>query len=1279
MPYPEPERYIPIQLRLLASHPSLLEGLDTWLQLGLISDREVQILCQRYLVSDLPPPQIAASTSSSPPIKAAVAPQPAIEEQMAAARAELLTQSMSPRSATPKKSPHPRIPRSQGWVSQFLQNLINEVSVIWLLCLGVFLVVASSAVMAANQWNNLTPAGQYGILLTYTIAFVGASFWTATKPQLQITARMLQVASLLLIPVNFWMMDGFQLLHSTDGVAVAVIAALLLSGAVIFLMPQRQHTRWIAANVLGLSWLHWGWGWQGVPVIATYIGCVGTAVILLGQRQTEPPQGQTTAWWSRISAADIVLPFAVMLLLFRACVVAAVPLEQLGLAFGLCGWLLCRQTRFQPSQRIWALCGLGLLLVGWMVSVPAEVPWQALLVSGLGLWLLGDRLQRHHQPVDLIGIFVVGLGSLSTLARLSPPALREAYVATWTHWVGPQGMPDALWGLGLFPYLWGFLGLTFYLRRAQQPQLVRVAYILSGILGVCVVGVSLLNPGVRSLSLWLALITLTITLRQHGIRQIGVYVTHLLGLAAVFSTLNNFAPHLSLDQWGMALLSVMVVEWIALLLLQNPFWNESAWYLGLALAGCGYLLLAGSIGLTPATYRSVALVIPTALTALLFFPQFRWVQAGTGLGIVSIIAVQFLTFDSAVPRLVGLALGLVLMALNTARSPYLFTAALSVGFGLTFGYAIGWEVLPKEFYAWLSLSVGLLWSTIILRHGFSFQRWGVSLPFQRALDSWAIALTTWTTLPLTLISLFVTKESTFWITPQIWLYPLCSALITVALIYRYWQAPAQRWLVAIAWATEVLLLCGLKYYWQLPFHSVAITTLALGFLSVLLGEAWVRRTGQTYRWSYNLIPLGYGSLGWLLGHTSWTATTGLFTVALAMIGLGVGRRLPALQPITILGILGLSLGSFELVLYPLLRARGGQAGDGLVILGALALGLAVVYHLGDRWGAQVLNLPPKTLTILGHIHWGGATLLALLALPELSKTGELLWGGELLLLGGYALWQGRQQSPWIYAGLIQVLMALGQTLYTHLPSGQVLPGAGAIASIIALVIYSLPWQRWGWVKEPFTQVAIALPLIVGLISVFQINTSSLLLIGGFYGWIAFVTQFTRFSYVGLPAVNWAALKLLGELHLTSSIWSVGLVGLSLLFIAQIDPELQPANRREIRHLLRCFAVGLVSVTALYESDTQLWSGVLTVGLGLGLVLLGLLLRVRAFLYIGTLTFVFKVLRLIWLFVAHESQTLWILAFIPGVLIIWIAMTFEARRSQVTALLQYWVTTLEEWQ
>ncbi|WP_404784694.1 hypothetical protein [Altericista sp. CCNU0014] len=1268
MTYPEPERYIPVQLRLLASHPALLEGLDNWLNLGLISDREVQVLCQRYLTCVLSERKTAPSTPASRPAIADAATTPAaIAERQVAI-------------AAPQASAPPPIPKSQGWVSQFLQSLINEVSVIWLLCLGVFLVVASSAVLAANQWNNLSPAGQYGILLTYTLAFAGSSVWTATKPQLQITARMLQVASLLLIPVNFWMMDGFRLLHDPGGIAVAAIAAVVLSAAVLLLMPRRLHPRWIAANVLGLSWLHWGWGWEAVPVVATYIGCVGTAAVLLGQQRAEPTEDSQTAGWSRISAANIALPFAVLLLLFRAFAIAKVPLAQLGLAFGLCGWLLCRQTRFQPSQRIWASIGLGLLAIGWLVCVGAAVPWQALLVCGLGLWLLGDRLLLHRNPGDLIGIFVVGLLGLHSLVGLNPLVLREAFVAVCTKWVGPQGLPAALWGVGLFPYLWGFLRLAAALRRARQPHLVRVAYGLSWVLGVCLVGLSALNPTLRSLSLWLALLTLGATVRRQPVREVLVYVNHLLGVAAVFSTLDNIAPQLAMYQWGTAAVAGAILEWIALLALaRQPLWQRSAWFVGLGLAGLGYVLAIVSVEPAPGLWGSAALAIPTALTALTFFPQFGWPRQAIGLGAISTIAVQLLTFETLVPRLVGLALGIVLTAIHTARMPNPLFAALSVGFGLTFGYAVGWEVLPHTFQNWMLLSVGLLWSAIALRHGLSYGRWSFSLPFQLALDGWAIALTVWISFPLAALSLWVTPGSSLWIAPQLWAYPLSGGLMTAASIYRYAQAPAQGWWVGIAWTAEVLLLSVLKYYLQLPFYSVAIATLALGLLSVLLGEFWVRRAGQSYRWSWNLIPLGYGVVGWLLGHTAWTAETGFYTLALAAIGLGVGRRQPPLLPVTILGVLGVSLGAFELVLYPLLQARGGQPGDGLVVLSAVALGLALVYRVSHRWGERLLNLPPGGLAILAHVHWGVGTFLATIALPELSGMGERLWGAELLLLGGYALWQGRQQPIWIYAGLVQVLMALGQTLYDCLPSAQVLPWAGAIASAVALGIYSLPWQRWGWAQPPFTRVAIALPAAVALTSAFQINTSSLLSIGGFYGWIAFATQIARLSYLGLPAANWAALKLLGELHLTSPVWTVGLVGLSLLFVAQIDPAFQATSRRDVRHLLRCFAVGLVSVTALYESDVYFWSGVLTIGFSLGLVLLGLVLRVRAFLYVGTLTFVFKVLRLIWLFVARESQTLWILAFIPGLLIIWIAMTFEARRSQVTALLQYWVTALEEWQ
>ncbi len=36
------------------NHPQILEGLDIWLRLGLISDDEVRQLCEKYLSTPLP-------------------------------------------------------------------------------------------------------------------------------------------------------------------------------------------------------------------------------------------------------------------------------------------------------------------------------------------------------------------------------------------------------------------------------------------------------------------------------------------------------------------------------------------------------------------------------------------------------------------------------------------------------------------------------------------------------------------------------------------------------------------------------------------------------------------------------------------------------------------------------------------------------------------------------------------------------------------------------------------------------------------------------------------------------------------------------------------------------------------------------------------------------------------------------------------------------------------------------------------------------------------------
>jgi hypothetical protein len=1269
---PRPGRYISIQVQLAADHPGLLEGLDEWLKLGLIAEREVRDLCQRQLSCAISVPEVSLTLEAAvaTPVSEAVVPQ------------------LVHPTSTEFSQPAPIAAPKPSWVNQFLTRLINEVSVIWLLCLGVFLVVVSSAVLAASQWQQVSAAGQYSILLAYTIAFIVAGFWLGQRPQLQLTAEMLKITSLLIIPVNFWMMDGFKLLYSPTGIGLALIAAIGLSGAILALLPKTDATLAQRLAVVGLSWLHWGWGWPGVPLWATYAGCIGTSLVLLNPQQRSPAiapaAGQTTAGTRRIQSIHIVLPFGVLLLLFRAGVMAAVPIAQLGLAIGLCGWLLSWLARDRPTSALWHWLGGGLLLCGGLASVNAEPPWQALLVSGLGLWLIGYYFRRDRQPLALVGLVGVALIAGTLVVRMVPSEVRGAMLSAIVGMVGSQGMPEALYGLNLYPYLLGMGGVVSWLQRQERPSppnLAWTAYSLTGLLGAGAIGFSIANPVLRSLLLWLMWFPSAWALRRSG-QPIAIYGIHLLGLAAVCSTLDNVAPYLTVQQWGIAALVGMTLEWLALLLLARfSTWQQSTWYVGMGWATLGYLLLLTATGLGERGAGGTALAIPIMLGVLPFFTQFRWPEQALGLSIASMIAVQVLTFETVEVRLAGLALSALLMLLNTVRRPNVLIAALSVGFGLTFGYATSWEVLSRQdFHPWVMLSAVSIASLFGLRHLVNLRDWPIRAPVQFALDGWASLLTFWVSLPLLLYCLWVTEDFTQGRLPQLWMYPAASFLMLTALLYRYWQAPAPGWLLGIAGLVEVSLVCTLKYALGQSLQTVAIATLALGLAIVLGSEVWVRRTGQPYHWSGHIIPLGYGLFGWLLGHTDWSASTGLYTLALAGIALGVGRRRPALLPVTILGLLAISAGAFELLLYPLLQAEVGQPGEGCVALAGLALALALTYRVLERWGPRILNLPPHALSILGDFHWGLGTLFLLFALPlGLSATSERVWSAELLLLGGYALFQGRRQSAWTYAGLVELYAAVGHILYTTVPGATLLPWASAITSTLSLVLYSLPWARWGWSKQPFLQVGLVVPAVVTLLTADRVNISSLLLSGSFYGWMAFFAQTPRLGYIALFFANGAALKLLDVLQLTGRIWVASLIGLSLLFIVQMEPALRSPSRRNIRHLLRCFAAGLIAVTVLYESDTYFWPGLLAIVLSLGLIGLGLFLRVRAFLYVGTLAFLARVLRMIWLFVTEESLVLWALGIALGLLLIWIAATFEARRSQMTTLLQYWVTALEEWQ
>ncbi|NEP15306.1 MAG: hypothetical protein F6J97_00120 [Leptolyngbya sp. SIO4C1] len=308
----------------------LLAGLDSWVRLGLLSESQIR--------------ELAATLSEPVP---AVQPAAPMTDFVSTTPADEAAEDSSEDLFEPVRA-------AFSWLS--LRSLLDEISVIWLLFLGVFLVVVSSGVLAASQWQSFSPVGQYAILFTYTLAFWGASVWAQRQAHLQATSRMLALTALLLIPVNFWMIDALSVLSSLLGLGLGGLAAIVLTGLPFKLLTHRSNT----LNLVGLSWLHWGWGWLSWPLIATYLGTVGTAANLTYQdRYQDQRSGSAEVAAPSSSPAlsfdGLTVALAVLILLVRSLLIVQVPPHQLGLAAGLCGWLLVWLTRHQPAQAVWGL------------------------------------------------------------------------------------------------------------------------------------------------------------------------------------------------------------------------------------------------------------------------------------------------------------------------------------------------------------------------------------------------------------------------------------------------------------------------------------------------------------------------------------------------------------------------------------------------------------------------------------------------------------------------------------------------------------------------------------------------------------------------------------------------------------------------------------------------------------------------------------------------------------------------------------------------------------
>ncbi|MBD0307139.1 MAG: hypothetical protein ICV80_03050, partial [Microcoleus sp. T1-bin1] len=564
-----------IELSVLASHPELLTGLEAWLRLGLLSPAEVEQLCRQYLVCPLRDPAVDISEIDGPraPMNEPKVPVLSTPQALPSSRESV---------ATPTKTT-----QTPNFIAQILHSLMAEISVVWLLFLGVFMVVVSSGVLAASQWERFPAAGQYGVLLAYTLTFWAISTWANRQQNLHLTAQTLQEVTLLLVPINFWAMDTFGLWRYPWDWAVAIAAALILTWITAPIIKDQYQsfsgkniTRSIALNHLGLSYLHWGWASAGFSLAAVYLGTVGTAAATVYQVQQQRLQSITRAGNTETFAAAFsssrdfltykkaaLVAYSLGILLGRAIFVKDVNIAEIGLALGICGVLLAwpdwqhplasgtieNNISDQPNPSKffnWQLAGMGLVGLGYLVCF-RDIPLQAIAVSGLAVWFFYNRLVRFWQEFDLLMLEAVGLQTIWLFWRVLPLGIKTQLVAFLTQLTNSQQTPWAFWGVLLLPYLILMVSVAQWLYRKRKFQLARFGENLALGLGIVLTVISLVNPFWRSLNLFVSTLTLgwitwkyvrvensrrlarqASAVEQQGNPAILVPLTHIIGLCA---------------------------------------------------------------------------------------------------------------------------------------------------------------------------------------------------------------------------------------------------------------------------------------------------------------------------------------------------------------------------------------------------------------------------------------------------------------------------------------------------------------------------------------------------------------------------------------------------------------------------------------------------------------------------------------------------------------------------------------------------------------------------
>ncbi|MDI9635880.1 DUF2157 domain-containing protein [Oscillatoria amoena NRMC-F 0135] len=1422
---------IKIEIATQADRPEILTGLEAWLQLGLIDDFQVRRLCRQHFTCPLPevvtPPQPLEVVSPPPRSRPSKPVKPTV-------------------ATAPKPS----------FLAQMVQSLMAELSVRWLLFLGVFLVVVSSGVLAASQWERFPAVGQYGVLWGYTIVFWLISLWADRQANLRLTAQTLRLATLLLIPVNFWAVDTFGLWQSPwNWGAIAIASASLVGISLQLLSP-------IPFGHLGLSLLHWGWAIPQWPGVAVYLGVGGTALGSFLPRRETPVDGDRNASGRLPIKKAFLVIYALLILLGRAVFVAQWDIRYLGLAIALCGFLLIRVERQPPAERPlphlgiwnWEAVGGVFIFLGWVVTV-GDIPLQAIAVSGLAAWFFATRLVTAWRRRDLFFLWVTGLQACFLLWRILPDPLQNRIIELTSY-------PEALWGIALLPYLalsaWGCAQLD----RQQQTRLVNFGEGLTLILGLTLTLVSSWVATLQAMNLFgSTLILYSVTQRylatptsparqQRG--QTLVYLTHITGLLALFSGINAAFPSLPSQTWLIVTLGLMLAEWAFSTFGEGGVWRASAWHLGLGLAVLTYLSTS-TLCQQEASFTHCLLwgVAPIGLTMVASFNRLR-TQAASQYSTIAIILAQLLTLEEPRLRLVSLGFGFGLMLVNTQYLQALYAGAIAVGLGLGFLGAFLAEAWVSSISAWM-VTLSLILTGLWLLYGYLAQGYRIARRLPRsiyafAVDGWAIALCPslltllmilprqalpdWGEINPTLFgvaamvtmgitayrswqlprsplflyasilvcgvaqvplffpvslriagfaiaTLLVSIQTRYlrntlaatlsvgfslgfvatllWEAPfvrqwdwlivgaiaililgilhqslirhstpipqayakaaQIWQIALLTALLAIATLHSwgiysdifahlfspnsrtiaalalllvgmmllYWRSPAAWHIYSVGWTLELLTVQILGFIGQ-SVLAIAIANIILGLLiQALASWGYHRHPEHPLFPSLHILPLIYAGLGAILRWGSITAWTGFTTLGIALIVISLGRRRRKFKPFVYLGMVGISVGAYELLLYQLAQQPGGNLGDGFVAIAALGTTILYLYRLLSPWLTVALTLSEAELRTATHAHWIWSSLILWIASFYPIEATLMLGFGTGAFLVQYALFQGRNHphlkwgETWVYFGFLEALALRIYWLSTPLAqflAGPLVPWKVAIASLFAYFLYILPWQNWGWSNRPWKLAATLVPLIGIVENPAQFYPISLLIAVIFYLFLAWDHQQIRYTYISTLLLLWISWRYFATLSLTHPIWYIVPLGCCILYIAQVDSLLNQPTYRPLRHFIRLLGSSLICFTALF---TQPGGGITPGILSLLAIFAGLSLRVRAFLLVGTLTFILHIFYQLVILIFDYSFIKWVVGLAVGISLIWIAYNFETRREQINQFIQHWVSQWQSWE